>query len=159
MARRVGTRSPAVAVAKRLAAEIGGYFLVALGLVALVLPGPGLLLIVAGLALLSTQYRWANRLLHPAKARAYRLAAKGVQSWPRIAFSIFFGLSLVAIGILWGIDFPPPEWWPISPRWWLFGGWGTGVTVISSGGFVLALIVYSFVRFRPRPDVPRHAAP
>ncbi len=158
MARSAGTPSRTAAVAKRLAAEIGGYLLVVLGLVALVLPGPGLLLIVAGLALLSTQYRWAKRLLHPAKARAYRLAAKGVQTWPRIALSTFFGLSLVAIGILWGIDFPAPAWWPINPRWWLFGGWGTGVTIITSGGFVLGLIIYSFVRFRPRPDVPRHAA-
>lgn len=154
MARQADTRSLTAAVAKRLAAEIGGYLLLMLGVVALVLPGPGLLLIVAGLALLSTQYRWANRLLHPVKVRAYHLAAKGVQTWPRIVLSILGGLSLVAIGILWGIDFPIPGWWPINDRWWLLGGWVTGVTIIASGGFVLALIGYSFVRFRPRRDVP-----
>jgi hypothetical protein len=36
----------------------------------IVLPGPGLLVIIAGLAVLATEYVWARRLLMAAKARA-----------------------------------------------------------------------------------------
>jgi uncharacterized protein (TIGR02611 family) len=40
------------------------------GVVLLVLPGPGWLLIFAGLAILSTEYVWARRLLMTAKRKA-----------------------------------------------------------------------------------------
>jgi uncharacterized protein (TIGR02611 family) len=40
-----------------------GLVLVAAGLVMLVTPGPGIALILAGLALLSTEFSWAKRLL------------------------------------------------------------------------------------------------
>ncbi|RMB62475.1 hypothetical protein EAX62_04765 [Tessaracoccus antarcticus] len=139
-------------LAKRLAAEIGGYVLLIVGVAALFLPGPGLLLIAAGLALLSTQYSWADKLLHPLKARAYHLAAEGVQTWPRIVMSTMGALMIVTVGILWGMDFRAPGWWPIDAKWWLFGGWVTGVTMMASGGFALGLIVYSFVRFRGHHD-------
>jgi hypothetical protein len=36
----------------------------------LVLPGPGLLVIIAGLAILATEYVWAQRLLRIAKEKA-----------------------------------------------------------------------------------------
>ena len=150
------TRKPlsSAGLAKRLAAEIGGYLLLIVGVAALFLPGPGLLLTAAGLALLSTQYRWADKLLHPLKAHAYHLAAESVETWPRIAFSVMGGLVMMAVGVLWGMDFPAPGWWPIDPRWWLFGGWATGVTIIASGGFALCLIAYSFVRFRRHHETP-----
>ncbi len=135
---------------KRLAAEVAGLFLLLLGVLAIFLPGPGLLTIVAGLALLSTSFEWADKLMHPIKARAFRLAKESVQTWPRIAMSVLGGFSLVAVGILWGLDFAAPGWWPIAERWWLFGGWATGITVMASGAFALGLIIYSFVEFRLR---------
>lgn len=47
---------------RRVAAIVGGSVLLAVGLALLVLPGPGIPLIIAGLALLSTQFEWARRL-------------------------------------------------------------------------------------------------
>lgn len=44
-----------------LAVFFGG-LLAALGAVFLLLPGPGVLLLVAGLALLSAEYAWARRM-------------------------------------------------------------------------------------------------
>jgi uncharacterized protein (TIGR02611 family) len=41
---------------------VGGFALVAAGALLLVLPGPGLLLIAAGLGMLSLEFRWAARL-------------------------------------------------------------------------------------------------
>ena len=46
-----------------------GYVILAAGLVLLVTPGPGLLLVIAGLALLARHYRFADRLKRVAVAR------------------------------------------------------------------------------------------
>lgn len=143
-------RSFSAAWWKRRAAEVLGSILLVLGVLALFLPGPGLLTTFAGLALLSTSFHWADRLMHPIKARAFQLAFHSVDTWPRIVMSTMGSLLLVAIGILWGMDFAVPGWWPIDEKWWLFGGWGTGVTVMASGAFALGLVIYSFVQFRLR---------
>ena len=143
---------------KRRALEAAGWLLVAAGLAAMVLPGPGLLLLVGGLALLALRYAWARRLLRPVKARAFLVAAQGVKSWPRIVLSVLGGVALIGTGIVWGVGTPVPGWWPIAHRWWLLGGWGTGATLIGSGAFVLAVILYSYRRFRdPAHDVPARA--
>ena len=49
------------ASARRIAILCGGSLLVIAGIVLLVLPGPGVPLIIAGLALLGTQFEWARR--------------------------------------------------------------------------------------------------
>jgi uncharacterized protein (TIGR02611 family) len=54
----------------RLVVALIGFLVVAVGLVLLVTPGPGLLVIVAGLAILSTQFAWAAALLDYARAKA-----------------------------------------------------------------------------------------
>jgi uncharacterized protein (TIGR02611 family) len=55
---------------KRIGVSIAGFVLVIVGLAMLVLPGPGLLLIIAGLAILATEYVWAQRALNYAKQKA-----------------------------------------------------------------------------------------
>jgi uncharacterized protein (TIGR02611 family) len=55
---------------KRIAVAIGGPLLLVAGIAMLALPGPGWLAIFAGLALLATEFAWAERLLHKAKAKA-----------------------------------------------------------------------------------------
>jgi len=55
---------------RRLAVSVAGLVLLALGLVMMVLPGPGILFILAGLAVLATEYVWAQRMLNFAKAKA-----------------------------------------------------------------------------------------
>ncbi|MDK1360714.1 PGPGW domain-containing protein [Arthrobacter sp. zg-Y1219] len=135
---------------RRVGIEVAGWALIVLGLAALVLPGPGLLAIVAGLALLSLRYRWANRFLRPVKAKAFEAAEKGVQTWPRIGFSASGAVSVMAAGILWGAWGKTPPWWPYGDALWLPGGWGTGTGLIISGLIALGLIVYSCRKFRGR---------
>ncbi len=142
---------------RRLVLEIVGWVLVVAGIAALVLPGPGLLLMVAGLAVLSEQYEWAERRLEPVKIMAYKAAADGVQTWPRIIASCTGALALGAIGVYWGIQPDAPGWWPVDDDWWLIGGWGTGATLILSAAIALGFIVYSFRTFRGVPD-PEGAA-
>ena len=55
---------------KRAAVLALGLALLAAGLVLLVLPGPGLLLIIAGLAVLASEFAWAEHLLDRAKQQA-----------------------------------------------------------------------------------------
>ena len=66
------------AAARRLTLEIVGWTLLVAGIAALVLPGPGLLMVFAGMAVLSQQYDWAAKRLDPVKYRAMRGAADGV---------------------------------------------------------------------------------
>jgi uncharacterized protein (TIGR02611 family) len=55
---------------KRIAVFAVGVLLLVGGVVLLVLPGPGLLVIIAGLAVLATEFAWAEHLLDRAKEQA-----------------------------------------------------------------------------------------
>ena len=68
--------------AKRVAVTVIGGVLVLGGLAMLVLPGPGILVIVIGFAILGTEYAWAAAALERTKdtaARAGRAARAGVK--------------------------------------------------------------------------------
>src|SRR3546814_18121956 len=56
--------------AKRIALEIIGWTLVLAGIAALVLPGPGLLMMFGGMVVLSQRYEWAERRLEPIDGKA-----------------------------------------------------------------------------------------
>ena len=56
--------------AKRTAVAVLGGALVVAGVAMLVLPGPGLLVVVAGFAVLATEFVWAERALRYSKERA-----------------------------------------------------------------------------------------
>ncbi|HZD69146.1 MAG TPA: PGPGW domain-containing protein [Actinomycetes bacterium] len=53
----------------RVVVLVVGLALVAAGLVMLVTPGPGIAAVLAGLALLATEFAWARRLLAYARRR------------------------------------------------------------------------------------------
>lgn len=125
-----------------------GWVLVVAGLAALVLPGPGLLALFAGLAILSQHYEWARRRVAPIKLAAIRTAAEGVKDWWRLALSGLGIAALVGAGALWLLRPAVPGWWPLPAVLWLPGGWATGLALIVSGLAALALVVYSFRRFR-----------
>jgi hypothetical protein len=55
---------------KRVGVTIAGFAVVLAGVAMLVLPGPGIVVIIAGLAILATEYVWAQRLLKIAKEKA-----------------------------------------------------------------------------------------
>ncbi len=133
---------------KTLAIEVAGWLLILVGLAALVLPGPGLLALFAGLTLLSTRYEWAQRRLAPVRKAALQGARDSVASYPRIAASSLLAAGLVAVGVIWGLSPDTPTWWPLQDKYWLIGGWGTGSTLIISGILAASMIVYSYTHFR-----------
>jgi uncharacterized protein (TIGR02611 family) len=55
---------------RRVAVTVVGSVVVLAGLVMCVLPGPGILTVAAGLAILATEYEWARRLLHKVRQSA-----------------------------------------------------------------------------------------
>jgi uncharacterized protein (TIGR02611 family) len=55
---------------KRIAVTVLGAVLLLLGLVMIVTPGPGIVLLIAGLAVLASEYVWAQRALNFARDKA-----------------------------------------------------------------------------------------
>lgn len=52
----------------RVARVVGGFILILAGIVMLVLPGPGVLTILGGLALIGQEFEWARRIVDRVKA-------------------------------------------------------------------------------------------
>jgi uncharacterized protein (TIGR02611 family) len=84
---------------KRSAVTLVGVCLVLGGIALMPLPGPGLLVVVAGLAVLATEYVWARRLLRRAKAQAERAQEEAVASPVRIATTVLSALAVCGVGI------------------------------------------------------------
>jgi uncharacterized protein (TIGR02611 family) len=86
---------------KRIAVTIAGFTVLLAGIVMMVTPGPGILAIFAGLAILATEYAWAEHALDKAKKRAGQAAKAATASPLRITLAI--GATLAGIGavILW----------------------------------------------------------
>ena len=61
---------------------VGAGLLVA-GTAMIVLPGPAVLVLPLGLAVLATEFAWARRLLHAVRARAQRLKQVAIARWRR----------------------------------------------------------------------------
>ena len=59
--------------AKRLVVVVIGFTILAVGVAMIVLPGPAVLVIPIGLAILATEFIWARKLLVTAKERFERI--------------------------------------------------------------------------------------
>lgn len=117
---------------------IGAVVLI-VGIALLVLPGPGLLLVLGGLLLLSQAFPTVEKYVDPVAERAMQAAEDSVASPIRVAGSVLAGLGLLAAGVVWGLRVFP--WLPLP-------GWGTGSSLIISGFILFALLGYSIRRFR-----------
>jgi len=91
-------------VIRRAAIVVGGFALLLVGAPLLVLPGPGIPVLVAGLALLSLEFHWARRLRDWVLRRAERVtpASRGRRiAVGSTALAAAAGTS-VAVGV-WGV--------------------------------------------------------
>ncbi|QCW49412.1 hypothetical protein FE634_01430 [Nocardioides dongxiaopingii] len=121
-----------------------GWTLLAVGVVLFPLPGPGLLLMVAGLAVLAEQHAWAARRVDALRDRALAGARRGVSTHARAALSLTVCAALAASGLLWVWAPDQPSWW-VLPAWtWLPGGPWTGVGQVVSGLLTLALVGWAY---------------
>lgn len=130
-----------------------GWLLTAAGVLLFPLPGPGLLLLAAGLWLLAEQYPWAERHVHAVRHRALVAAARGVVTPGKTLGSVAFAMAMTASGGLWLWKPDQPSWW-VLPSWtWLPGGSWAGTSQVLSGLVTLALVGYAWRRFHGRPDL------
>ena len=144
-------RMPGGKAAKRIALESAGWTLVVVGIILMPLPGPGLLIVLGGVALLARQYEWAERNLNRVRLRALREAARSVSGPLPMAVTILGMLALIAVGVYWIVSPPTPSWYPLPEAYWLPGGITTGIFQIASAVFALGLMVYSYRRFHDNP--------
>jgi Putative transmembrane protein (PGPGW). len=112
---------------------------VLVGIVLLILPGPGLLLVLGGLVVLAGEFPAVERFVDPVRDRAMLAAEESVSSPLRVTGSVLAGLALIAAGVVWGLV-------PTLP----LGGWATGSSLILSGLVLLALLIYSYRRVQER---------
>lgn len=140
---------------RRTGSEVLGWILIPLGIVLMPAPGPGTLVLVAGVALLAPHHAWAQRILEPLQRQAIEAAKYGVATWPRITLSALGGLWLFFLGILWWTA-------PVIPTFEVLGvgfgpelpaaGWGTALGLMASAVAAWGLLIYSIVRWRePSP--------
>lgn len=137
---------------RKIAVTVVGGVIIAVGVALLVLPGPGLIVVVLGLALLATEYDWAKRSLARARAKAQQASDATVRNPVSTVLTVLFGLALGAVGVL----------MVLGTELSLFGvevdelpGWGpfTGVVLALSALLMLASTAYSFRDARRRAEL------
>jgi uncharacterized protein (TIGR02611 family) len=92
----------------RIAFGVAGALVLLGGLIMLVTPGPAFVLIPIGLAMLSMEFIWAERLLEKSLEQAQIAQEKAAQTTrtQRILAGIATVLAIAAIGLAW-------VWWDI----------------------------------------------
>jgi hypothetical protein len=93
----------------RVLIVLAGFLLLAVGALLLVLPGPGILVIAAGLGMLALEFRWAAALRDVVLRRTQRVRPK--KRSHQVIGAV--GLLIVAAGVttavaVWGM----PGFWP-----------------------------------------------
>lgn len=127
---------------KRATLAVLGGIVLLLGVALLVLPGPGLLLVLAGIWILASQFPALERYVDPVRDRAMKAAQDSVSLPLRIAGSLLCGLALVGAGILWGLKVFP---------WLPFPSWSTGSSLILSGILLVTLLGWSYRKADAQP--------
>jgi hypothetical protein len=112
-------------------AALGGLLTLA-GIALLVLPGPGFVLVAAGLAVLATRFAWAKKPLDYAKDKAQEGVEEVAKSPLRAAGAALAASVLIVLGVLAlvGVDLP-------------FVNAFTAVVLILSGLFLVGTVVFA----------------
>ena len=103
----------------RIVVGVVGALIVAVGIVAIPLPGPGWLIVIAGLFVLATEFVWAERLLEFTKGHVSRWTEwVGAQPvWVRVLVGVAtaaFVYAVVAVTLhLAGVPRWVPGWVPL----------------------------------------------
>jgi uncharacterized protein (TIGR02611 family) len=87
--------------AKKASIGVIGGLVVLLGLVAIPYPGPGWLIVFAGLAVLATEFEWAQRLLDRLRGK-YNVWTEWLKAQSLFIKSLFaIGTSIIVVTTLW----------------------------------------------------------
>jgi cation:H+ antiporter len=123
--------------ARKFFVTTAGIVLLGVGVVLLVAPGPGLIVIALGLIVLGTEYEWARRrgrtTLHKAQQAADAAAARPAA----LAGSTTFAVGMIVLGILLAVVDSLPG-----------SGVASGVSLALSGVLILGTLTWSVRRRR-----------
>ena|SRR5713226_6308533 len=126
-----------VRLLRRIAVTVVGTVILGVGVVLLVAPGPGLLVILLALVVFAVEYEWARRHLTALRARARSAADKAAASRVATASAVLFGVGAIGLGgVLIFTDVLP------------LSGAGAGASVAAGGLTVLATTAYSVRELR-----------
>lgn len=87
----------------RLARMVGGFVLLVVGIIAIPLPGPGWLLVAAGLALLARDVAWADRLLRLVRRRVPGVPEDGRIPRSTVVTVLVVSLAFAALSTWWAL--------------------------------------------------------
>jgi uncharacterized protein (TIGR02611 family) len=92
---------PALRLVFRIAVAVVGTVVLVLGIVLIPYPGPGWLVVFAGLAILASEFSWAGRLLTYARGR-YDIWTRWLsrQHWAT-KISVLMATAVVVVAFLW----------------------------------------------------------
>jgi hypothetical protein len=125
-------RRRSVAMARKIGVGTVGGLVLLTGLAMMVLPGPGLIVIVLGLFILGLEFEWAGRRFDKAKCKALDAAHKTAASPAQTVLALVSAAGLVAAGVVWGLnpDWPASNWFTAGTL--IFSGVAAGATVLWS---------------------------
>lgn len=152
----MSTRSAVSTWVRGMGLEILGWILIPLGIVLMPLPGPGMLIVAGGVALLSRRHVWAQNARGFVEKRAIDAAKYSVATVPRIVMSTLGGVWLAVLGFVWwnGVNIPEFEIVNIGFGPELPGGRTAALGLWASALATWALIAYSVNRWRLHLDAP-----
>ena len=126
-----------VRLLRRIAVTVVGTVILVVGVVLLVAPGPGLVVIALALAVFAIEYQWARRNLAAVQERARSAALKAAASRVATASAVLFGIGAIGLGALLACTDLLP-----------FSGVGTGVGAAVGGLTVLLTTAYGVRELR-----------
>ncbi len=108
-------KHPALDLTYRIVVGLLGGAIVVLGIILIPLPGPGWLIVFAGLALLATEFVWAERLLRYGRRRLHLWTQWVTQQSLLVRGLIGLGGLLCVAGAIWAYDVAVglPSWVPV----------------------------------------------
>lgn len=148
---------------RRTAIEIIGWTLIVLGIAALFLPGPGMLLLFLGTAFLAKHYVWATKIVDYLEHHAMRAAREGVESWWRIIVGFIGGTFMIVTGAIWAygpyigvyrVEIFGIEPFTVGPKLPL-EGWIGSYMLMAGGVMVWLILLESMRRFGKPGSQPR----
>ena len=110
---------PTAHAAYRILVGVVGTVVTVLGLVLIPAPGPGWLVVFLGLAILASEFAWAERLLRYARRQVGRWTAWAARQSLVVRLLLAVGTAVILVGLLWltlrvsGVPgFVPDSWVP-----------------------------------------------
>lgn len=107
-------RNPLTRRVYRLVVALVGAAIVVVGVVLVPAPGPGWLIIFAGLAVLGSEFEWAQRLLAYARRRVGQWTAWTLRQHPAVRGLVGLAVLALVLAAFWGLFLLSgvPDWIP-----------------------------------------------